>query len=174
MNKKGAVEMSMQTIIIVVIGVTLLTLGLRFVYTTFQGIGGQQEKITELTDKEIGALFGDSEDPIYLPRDDISIKQGGRENVEVLVRNVGSGSSLFKYEVKLDDAPEGVTQDQINSWLSYRKAGKTLNSGGAYRDLLTVSPAKNAKLGLYRFTLELTCGDTTLCPTDAVFTLEVK
>ncbi|MBU4241939.1 MAG: hypothetical protein KKF52_01780, partial [Nanoarchaeota archaeon] len=75
-SKKGAIEMSMQTIIIVVIGVTLLTLGLRFVYTTFTGITEQQEGITELTNTQINELFGQSGELIYLTKDNVGVQQG--------------------------------------------------------------------------------------------------
>ena len=52
-NKKGALELSMNTIVIIVIGVTILTLGLRWVYTLFGGITERSQEIDEQLKKQI-------------------------------------------------------------------------------------------------------------------------
>ena len=38
-QKRGAIELSITTIVVVVIGITLLTLGLRWITTTMDDIG---------------------------------------------------------------------------------------------------------------------------------------
>ena len=52
-NKKGAIEMSMTTIIVIVIGVTLLILGLIFVRGIFERIGGLSDQLFAQADNII-------------------------------------------------------------------------------------------------------------------------
>jgi len=175
MHKKGAVEMSMQTIIVVVIGVTLLTLGLRFVYTTFSGIGEQQKGISDMTDKQLKELFGQSEDPLSLPKDNIEMSQGEKQVLDLYVKNPGSGTSLFKVTIpalNAEDMPTGASDP--TKWLVWTKSGRTLTSGKGFVDKLQINVPKNAITGSYRFGLNLECGDTEICPFSTILSLEVK
>ncbi|MBT4630627.1 hypothetical protein HOC06_00165, partial [Candidatus Woesearchaeota archaeon] len=55
-NKKGAIEMSMTTIIVVVIGITLLSLGLVWVKTIFDNLQGTTVDAFDQVDAAIGEL----------------------------------------------------------------------------------------------------------------------
>ena len=52
-NKRGAMELSMTTIIVVIIGITLLTLGIRWVYNIFGDIEKQRGQMTSAMEAEI-------------------------------------------------------------------------------------------------------------------------
>jgi len=56
MNKKGAIELSMNTIIIIVMGVVLLSLGLMFVRGIFSQVEGLSKSAFETADAEIGIM----------------------------------------------------------------------------------------------------------------------
>lgn len=56
LNKKGAIEMSMSTIIVIVIGVTLLILGLAFVRGIFDRVGGLQQKAFDDAEAMLGQV----------------------------------------------------------------------------------------------------------------------
>ena len=56
-NKKGAIELSMTTIIVIVMGVTLLILGITFVRTIFTKI----QNISETTFDQAGDILGEIE-----------------------------------------------------------------------------------------------------------------
>lgn len=167
-SKKGAIEMSMQTIIIVVIGVTLLTLGLRFVYTTFSGISSQQQGITELTNTQINELFGQSEEPIYLTKDSITIEQGETETVDVNVRNNDYDDGVFKYEVLVSD-PGQMSAEQVQSWFSWSKNGRNLANGKGYSDKLIIRVPNNARTGSYLVDLNLNCPTEPSCAFTQLF-----
>ena len=103
MQKKGAIEMSMNTIIVIVIGVTLLILGLAFVRGIFTKIGGLTEGAFSDAEKEIqqrmsstdkiyvsGGLNWEIEPGISLPRVvgiqnfDENLESSGKFSVEIL------------------------------------------------------------------------------------------
>jgi len=158
MKKRGAIELSMNTIIIVVIGITLLTLGLKFVYDTFQGISEKQAKVESLTDKQLAEMFTSSEDAITLPREVVKIKQGSSEYIDVVLRNIGGREATIKYSVEVDAMPEGVTEDDVLGWITYSEKGRKLASGRGFKDKMLVDLPRSAPLGNYRLVLTLECG----------------
>jgi len=64
-SKKGAIELSMTTIIVIVLGVTMLILGLVFVRNIFQRTATLTEEAFENAEKEIQQRMG-STDKIYI------------------------------------------------------------------------------------------------------------
>ena len=58
-NKKGALELSINTIVIVVIGITILSLGLIFVKNMFGSLEKTQKGVFEGAEKEIGKIGGE-------------------------------------------------------------------------------------------------------------------
>ncbi|MBI4154054.1 hypothetical protein HY501_01855 [Candidatus Woesearchaeota archaeon] len=160
-ERKGAIEMSMQTIIVVVIGVTLLTLGLRFVYKTFTDIGGQQTKVRELTDKQISELFGESDESISVSPITTSIDQGDEGQVSVAVRNLASTKQNMGYQLEVTNAPEGA--NDVESWFLADTSQREVNSGAAFRDLVPVSVPNTAPLGTYKIKLTLQCSGGAEC-----------
>lgn len=154
LRKKGAIEMSMQTIIVVVIGITLLTLGLRFVYTTFSGITQQQKSVDEATKKQLRELFGESEDPVALVTNSISIKQGESEDFAIGFRNIGTTEGNFKYKIVIESAPGDL---KSVDWMPDGGDLGTLEVGGDADELLSLDVPDNAVPGSYRFKIQLQC-----------------
>lgn len=175
MNKKAAIEMSMQTIIVVVIGITLLTLGLRFVYTTFTDIGQQQRSVTEATEKQIRDLFGKSDQPLVLLSHIITVEQGRSVDMGVGIKNIGTQPGEFSYDLKMT-APEGTVTDEVAlGWVSWTKDIGPLPVGGEFFDLITISVPGNAPPGSYRIRANLDCTPEETCGdgTSAIFVLRV-
>ncbi len=99
-NKKGAIELSVTTIIVIVLGVALLSLGLVFISNIFS-------KITKTTDD----VFGDADiliekiaqgtDKLSLPTS-VVVKKGKSNTFKAFVFNDGSlGSGKREFEMVL-------------------------------------------------------------------------
>ncbi|MBI2110047.1 hypothetical protein HYT58_02665, partial [Candidatus Woesearchaeota archaeon] len=95
-KKRGAIELSMNTIIIVVIGIVLLTLGLRWVYSIFGGLEEQRRSIMESTSSEIEKLFGESQEALKLQSTSITVTQGKSSDVVLIIRNMLPESHRFR------------------------------------------------------------------------------
>ena len=87
-NKRGALETSVNTIIVIVIGLTLLILGLTFV----RGIFGKQtdlsDKAFEEANRELDSLGGQINELLTVSPDTIRINAGDTSGFVVLVKNV--------------------------------------------------------------------------------------
>ncbi len=155
-NKKGALELSMNTIVIVVIAVTILTLGLKLVYNQFSGISEQQQQIQEATEEEIREMFGQSDDPLALLSTSITLGQGESEDLVVAVRNIGSGSGTFSYDITVDAQPDAETSNPLD-WLIWSTGARDLSSGNTWTDQISIDISNDATLGTYRYTIVLNC-----------------
>ena len=85
-NKRGAIELSVTTIIIVVIGITLLILGLTWV----RGIFSNLEGLSDTTFKKAQSLIGELENVnslLTIIPTSTSINQEGDDAVKVVIAN---------------------------------------------------------------------------------------
>lgn len=107
MNSKGALELSMNTIIIIVIGVVLLSLGLMFVRGIFSQTTDLSDKVFANADKELDSLGGSvSSELIASPRI-VRLKAGQTSGFVVLVTNLESGKTYSGLKGNLRTRPEG-------------------------------------------------------------------
>jgi len=120
MDKKGALELSMNTIVIIVIGVTLLALGLVFVRGLFDRLSGQTNLIFDEADAAITQLAA-HEGKLTVPTQ-FEVTRGKQSNLniylvnelnEMKTFNVGiepsSTSSFQNPNLKVDVAANSVT-----------------------------------------------------------------
>lgn len=88
MNKKGAVELSMTTIIVIVIGVVLLSLGLMWVRGVFTKISGLTTQAFIQADQEIREKMG-GDAKFYVSGQTFDIKPGEKLTINVGIQNFG-------------------------------------------------------------------------------------
>lgn len=165
MNKKGAIEMSMTTIIVVILGITLLSLGLMFVRNIFKDIGGSSAKMSDLADKQMMEMFGESEDPISLPRDEVEIAQGDDVALDIGIRNTGEYHGDFNIKsIEMKTKPSAYKGNGAD-WISWDDSKSTILSGKAIKGKILVSVPSTANLGTYQFKITLSCNVPDICPT---------
>tara|TARA_Y100000310_G_C20233495_1_gene601358 strand:+ start:105 stop:632 length:528 start_codon:yes stop_codon:yes gene_type:complete len=97
MNKKGAIELSMTTIIVIVIGITILSLGLAWISSIFTDVGELTSGAFEQGATQIAAIFGSSNEEVALSPGETTIGQGDTETVTLAIRNSGTTSATEVY-----------------------------------------------------------------------------
>ena len=124
-SKRAAMEMTMGTMVTIVVLVTVLILGLVFVRTVFTSARGAIDLTDQQLRNELSKLFGEeSRISIYPGNRFIEIKQEDLDGVGIGIRNVGRGAtapSSFSYEVVVSD-PDlqtkcGVSEQTAESWI---------------------------------------------------------
>src|SRR3989344_7026761 len=148
-EKKGAIELSMTTIVVVVIGITILTLGLKWIYNIFGGLESQRQKLIEATEEQIRDTFGQTNEPINLLTSSITIKQSEFYDLGAGIKNTFGETHTFSYTIDATDVPSNVPRQQVVSWFKWDKSTITLSSGNMYVDTISIDPA-NAPLGIYK------------------------
>jgi hypothetical protein len=88
-KKRGAIELSISTIVVVVIGITLLTLGLIFVRGVFKKITGTTEEAFEQARGEIGRIVG-VDSLLTIAPGEIELERTSSQTVKIVIANFGS------------------------------------------------------------------------------------
>lgn len=140
-NKRAAMELSMSTIVILVLAMTMLILGLVLVRTIFQTGQGSIEKIDEKVKGEINKLFSEGESVvIHLTNNKAEIPPGESFGVAFGIKNTGqTGEFVWNVEVSDTKVNEkcGVTEQQAENWITAGGSDSAdLTSGKDYKDII--------------------------------------
>jgi hypothetical protein len=106
-NKKSSLELSIRTIVVVVLAMTLLGLGLGFIRGMFKNIGGISEDVSEQVRQKIldDLITGDKK--ISFPKTEIIIDKGGSQTLTVGVRNKKDSTLHYKIRFTPISDPQG-------------------------------------------------------------------
>jgi type II secretory pathway pseudopilin PulG len=106
-GKRAAVELSISTIVIVVLAVSMLILGLVLVKSIFTGAKNVADMSNEQLKNQISTLFGDQRKVVVYPDSKrVDITQGELNGFGIGIKNLNQGSSAgtkFSYEVIVSD-----------------------------------------------------------------------
>lgn len=137
-NRNGALELSIGTIVVIVIGMSMLILGLVLVRTIFTGSTGTVDELNEQVQSEILNLFGNSQGNIVVKLGSAGIaevKPGDRFNVAVGAQHPDGASitrDSLQYRISLADdsnenclrilgkeRAEGLFVTRVNTWNNF-------------------------------------------------------
>ncbi len=159
-KKRGAVELSITTIVIVVMGITILTLGLKWITDTMGGIQEQTDNLQRVTEGQIIEIFQDSEKSISTVSKNYEVKSGKTlTNLEVFIRNNvhPGGTYQFTYGFEVLSHPTSVQPSDVLSRLQWVKSPIEIASGEAYSDTVLFN-TKGLPVGIYKLEASLACG----------------
>ena len=137
-SKKAAIEMSIGTIVIIVLAMTMLIMGVVLIKNIFFSTSESVKIVDRGVKNEINKLFStDSERKVILFPDSgiIKLKQGSSgEGFAISIRNIEStGSGVFSYDITMaDDSADlrancGLSTVPIDTWAKIT-AGKSLSA----------------------------------------------
>jgi hypothetical protein len=140
-TKKAAIELSIGTIVIVVLAMTMLILGIVLVRSIFTGAKYNVDQMNDKVRDEINKLFTeDKKLVVYLPNRKAEIEQGDEFGVAFAVQNTGQ-TQRFSWDIRSDDEQIrtkcGITELQAEAWISTGKSGSVeIASGDKYHELV--------------------------------------
>ena len=102
-GKRGAIELSMTTIIVIIIGITLLSLALVWVKGTFSRVSTLSNAAFEQADGEISNIFGEADKPVFISPPSIELSQGDARRVDFTVTNFEEDITKIKAKVESSD-----------------------------------------------------------------------
>ncbi|MEK6844252.1 MAG: hypothetical protein AABX83_02380 [Nanoarchaeota archaeon] len=137
-NKKGAVELSIGTIVIIVLAMSMLILGLILIKGIFKGATDNVEEINEKVKEEIKNLFVDENERAILKLTDGTavVEQGSEFGVAFGIKNTErgvTGSQTFNYATILDDPKIkencGVSKEVAENWIKFGSGSMSAQAG---------------------------------------------
>ena len=144
LNKKAQMQMSVGSIVTIVLLMTVLILGLVLVRTIFTGAIENIGSIDQSVKNEINKLFAEDDSRkliVFPPTRQITIKKGNEDNpgFAFSIRNVDITEGTFTYEVFAND-PDlknrcNLNEVEIESWIQVGRTGSiTIPPGSSMAD----------------------------------------
>lgn len=156
LDKKGAFELSMTTVVVIVLAMLMLILGLTLIRTIFTGAKYNVEQINEKVRDQINKLFVENEQrsAIYLAGSTAKAEQGESYNIAFAIRNIGA-TGVFSYNTKL--ISKSCVRDDPLKWFILPPSGFgiTIADGQTYHDLLSLRPDTTAELCTAKLLIEI-------------------
>lgn len=155
LNKKASLELSIRTIVIVVLAMTLLGLGLGFVRNMFKDIGGISTDVTEQVRQKIldDLITGDKK--ISFPKTQIIIDKGGSDLLTVGIRN--KKDTPLRYQMRF--VPRADDQGRpfsIDRWFLFAEGQTyTLSSADSNVRNIRLSVPTSVNTGSYFLNFEV-------------------
>ena len=146
-NKKGAIELSIGTIVIVVLAMSMLILGLMLVRSIFSGSTDAVESINKAVVDQINKIFTKSDNRLAIapPSRIITLKQGSStKGFAFSVRNKETTEQKFTFTIGLDPSFNiktkcpGLTKKEADSWVSRPDGSFSLPPGAQLENTILV------------------------------------
>ena len=165
-NKKGALELSVGTIVIIVLAMSMLILGLVLVRSIFTGATYNVNTINDNVKAEINKLFNERGEKtvLYLPNNEAKVKKGESFGIAFSVQNNvkgEAGDSNFAYKVDATSVQTGcqLSLQEANSYIILNKEGNFNLAPGQQLNpprIIKVQPSEAAPLCLINYDIEVT------------------
>lgn len=181
-NKKAAMEMSIGTIVTIVLLVSVLVVGIFFI----QRIRKTTEGVIDMTDAQlrdqINKLFSEDTSKkvvIYPQTREISIKKGESDEIGFSIRNTDNSDGIFSYEVTVEEIASDceLSEEEAGELIILGKKGDNIEipSGDVLEDSIRVkfSIPETASLCNIRYGINIDKDGSTYSPTIG-FDVEIK
>ena len=164
-NKRAAIELSIGTMVVIVLAMAMLILGLVLVKNIFSGATSSVDTINDNVKAQINQLFNDNNQKVavLLPGNSVEIKKGTSFGVAFGVKDVTEGTSTtnnFAYHVdatSIDNKCSGLTTGAAQDYVYLARTGSfTLTPGATYNQIFKIKPSTEAPLCEVAYNLVVT------------------
>lgn len=160
MSKKGAIELSMNMLVVVIISLVILAAGIAFLYKLMANAGDIQNDLDSQTKAELERLLVEEGKQVALPSRKAAIERGEGHVFGVGILNIGEEQE-FRINVALssaakaqDGGPE-LTAEEVQDWLLYNPEPFTLAENEHRSEGILVEVPPTALRGQYIFSVEV-------------------
>ncbi|MBT3813815.1 hypothetical protein HOE37_04955 [Candidatus Woesearchaeota archaeon] len=159
MNKKAAIGLSINTLVVVIISLVVLAGGITLLY---KFIGGAEEIKGELdakTKTELERLLVDQGKPVALPLHVAYVNRGEQHVFGIGILNIGGVGDKFNIEVGLskvlDETESQVSVSGTDTWLLFNTKSIKILEGEHVSESILVNVPKTAPNGQYIFSVKI-------------------
>ncbi len=171
LRKKAALELSVGTIVVLVIAMSMLILGLVLVRNIFTGSIYNVKVLNDKVRNEINKLFQEEEgrkSVVYLAENKAEIKQGTDWGIAFSFKNLETGTQTedtFSYEITMGQISEdcrGLSKQEAERWIKSRRTASNLRvpPGDSYLTIARFEIPDNAPLCIVPFDIKIMKGSS--------------
>jgi len=165
-KKRGAIELSMTTVVVIVLAMTMLALGLTLVRTLFQGAIYTASSLNTQVQAKLNAMFQEEGKTVGIVSENGRIEPArGVDNCvwwSILAPTSGTYSYSFKVSPEECAGPGyGLSETEIKSWFVGMTGSYKLSPNEKKTTCLPLNPSKTAPSCLFNLILEVTSAGRT-------------
>lgn len=101
-SKKGALELSINAIVVLILAITMLSLGLAFMKGLFKKTTGQLEQVGEDIKNQMVEQLRSSSAKLTLNQEDITLKKGETREIYYGIKNVETAEGSKSYPIAVE------------------------------------------------------------------------
>ena len=150
-NKKGALQLAMSTIVIIVIAVVILILGLAFITGLFERASEQRDVIFGDLETKITGLG--SHDQRVNVQTQVTVEQGEQELFKIYIVNFEETPKTFKLTLQASSSPEFQNDDVI---VALQRDTLTIPDGQEASFAVGVRAIEGARLKAAAYNIDVT------------------
>ncbi len=144
LDKKAAIELSMTTIIVIIIGITLLSLGLIWVRGTFKDITRLSGDAFKQADGAISDIFEEVDKAVYVSPPSVDLEQNSAKTAQFRITNFEQ--EQIKAKVRVESSDEKISCIFADTFKAESKE-YTLGSGKTV-EIKVIVEDKGSSLGI--------------------------
>src|SRR3989338_3797599 len=161
-NTKGAIELSMNMLVMIIISIVILAGGMVLLYKFIGGAEDIKSQLDTRTDSELERLLVDQGKQVALPLHTATVTRGGSYVFGIGILNTGNKNTQFNLQAKLAKFvdEQGVDQTstfnalEIQEWLLYDHDMLTVKENEHRKESILVHIPTTAAKGQYIFMAE--------------------
>jgi hypothetical protein len=155
MKKKGAIGLSMNVLVVIIISLVILGMGVTMLYSFIGGATDIKTKLDAKTDAELERLLVNQGKMVALPLHVADVERGDTHLFGIGIMNVGDVSGDFYIKVEPskafnEDGDEISTSDTFN-WFLFNDEAIHIQEGDHVKESIAVIVPKDAAKGQYLF-----------------------
>lgn len=162
MDQKGAIDLSVNTLVVVIIGLVILGAGITFLYQLIAQSTELKAKLDQQTEEQLKQLLIDQGRKVAISVNTATVLRGESRIFGVGILNVGE-EDFFTIDVSLskfvnEENQEATTDDleiQTKEWLFYSQEQFSLGAEGNHNEAIMVNIPKNVLTGQYLFNVRV-------------------
>lgn len=155
--KKGSIELSINTLVVVMISLVILGLGITLLYQFIGGAAEIQGHLDQRTEDELEQLLTDQGKRVALPLHTANVPPGESHTFGIGILNIGEekqeyyiiiqGVNYIAEDGEIKDIPPTV----IDEWILYNNEGLNVEPADNRKEPILVAVPENAPRGQYIF-----------------------
>ena len=158
-DKRAAIEMSIGTIVTIVLSMMMLIGGILLVKNIMGGATNVADLNNQQIMSEIAKLYGDNEQLVIYPNVDIfEVKPGKPTAFAIRIKHLrqGIGDAQFTYNLRYDniDTGCGFSEGDINNWIQGETGSVTLSPSGESVQKILMTVPEGTALCSFRLIVE--------------------
>jgi hypothetical protein len=164
MNKKAAIGLSMNVLVVIIISLVILAGGITLLYKFIGGAENLHTQLKEKTDQELQRLLVDKGKKVALPLNFVSLHREDSHVFGIGMLNIDEPAygTKFRIETSLSSYYDESNEDKtdtanvnLDEWLLYNEEPLTISENDYGREYVYLTVPKTAANGKYIFNVKV-------------------